>query len=179
MRISLAGDINIALFEENYERWRNAPESVEPHWAAFFEGFELGRANAGVKAGVHEDAALQTRVDGLVYAYRSLGHTIANVDPLVENPAEQPLLSLRELGFSQKDLDLVVSSRFFLGGKKMKLREMIEALRKIYADTIGAEFMHIQNSRVRNWVRDRVEQRIEEPPLRSDTKVAILRELLE
>ena len=179
MRISPAGDINIELFEDNYERWRADPESVDSTWATFFQGFELGREHAGTKASRHEDAALQTRVEALVYAYRSLGHTIAKLDPLIEDRADQPLLSLRELGFSEKDLNLVVSSRFFLGGKKMPLREMIDDLRKIYADTLGAEFMHIQNTRIRNWVRDRVEQRIEEPPLRPDAKIAILRELFE
>ena len=39
--------------------------------------------------------------------------------------------------FSEKDLDLPVSSKFFLGGKKMTLREMIATLENIYADTIG------------------------------------------
>ena len=51
-------------------------------------------------------APLQTRVDGLVYAYRTLGHTIARINPLADKRPENPLLSLRELGFSEKDLDL-------------------------------------------------------------------------
>ena len=62
---------------------------------------------------------LQTRVDGLVYAYRTLGHTIANLDPLAHERPQNPLLSLRELGFSEKDLDLVVASKFLRGGQHM------------------------------------------------------------
>ena len=102
---------------------------------------------------------LQTRVDALVYAYRTLGHTIARLDPLAEARPQNPLLSLRELGFSDKDLDMQVSSKFFLDGKRMTLREMIAKLESIYADTIGTEFMHIQNTRIRNWVRHRLESR--------------------
>ena len=41
----------------------------------------------------------------------------------------------------------------------MALREMIAKLESIYADTIGTEFMHIQNTRIRNWVRHRLESR--------------------
>src|SRR5947208_7398404 len=56
---------------------------------------------------------------------------------------------------------------------------MIARLTKIYANTIGAELKHIQNTRSRNWVLHRLETR----PSRQDTprhvKIAILRALLE
>ena len=68
-------------------------------------------------------------MEGLVYAYRTIGHTIAKLDPLADERPDQPLLSLRELGFQENDLDLSVSSRFFLGGRVMTLREMIDSLR--------------------------------------------------
>ena len=106
------------------------------------------------------DSPLQTRVDGLVYAYRTLGHTIANLDPLMHERPQNPLLSLRELGFEEKDLELTVSSKFLLGDKQMKLREMIAELEAIYSGPIGAEFMHIQNPRVRNWLREKIEGRV-------------------
>ena len=53
----------------------------------------------------------------------------------------------------------MVSSRFFKEGKKMKLREMIRELEKIYCGTVGAEFMHIQNPRMRTWVLYKLENR--------------------
>jgi 2-oxoglutarate dehydrogenase E1 component len=187
MRPSFATRLNLDLLEENYRRWQENPESLDSGWSAFFEGFELGdlkerngaaAAPAQARADVRE-GLLQTRVDGLVYAYRTLGHTIARLDPLAENRPQNPLLTLRELGFSEKDLDLQVSSKFFLGDKKMTLREMIRALEGIYADTIGTEFMHIQNTRIRNWVRHRLESR----PAKRDTpravQIHLLRSLLE
>src|SRR5439155_647014 len=88
-------------------------------------------------------------------------------------------LSLRELGFDEKDLDLAVASKFFEGGRKMKLREMLATLQRIYAGTIGAEFMHIQNIRVRNWIRERVEARLDEAQIPREEKVAVLHELLQ
>ena len=76
--------------------WRN--ETV-PQWR------QARAAEAG-------DVSLQTRVDALVYAYRTLGHTIARLDPLAEARPQNPLLSLRELGFSDKDLNMQVHRNF-------------------------------------------------------------------
>src|SRR5256886_680158 len=180
---SLATRANLDLLDENYRRWRQDPESVDSGWAAFFEGFELGelpeRDGAVARAAEGREGSLQSRVDGLVYAYRTLGHTIAGLDPLADRRRENPLLTLRELGFSEKDLDLHVSSKFFFGNRQMTLREMIAALENIYAGSIGSEFMHIQNTRVRNWVLHRLESRPAKTETPRAVQVALLRTLLE
>ena len=176
------------LIDDNYERWRANPQSVDPDWAAFFEGFELGfarseengeTATAEPTPGTLPDSSLQTRVEALVYAYRTLGHTIADLDPLDLLKRSNPLLSLKELGFEERELDLVVSSRFFREGKKMKLREMIRELEANYCGTVGAEFMHIQNPRMRTWVLYKLENR--DASLRTNAAVHrdILRKLYE
>jgi len=94
MGTSIGARANLDLIEENYRRWQQNPKSVDSGWAAFFEGFELGnlpqRDGAGVTEAEACEAALQTRVDGLIYAYCSLGHTIARVDPLAEKPPRNP-----------------------------------------------------------------------------------------
>lgn len=186
MRPSFATRLNLDLLEENYERWQNDPESVDSSWSAFFEGFELGDlhlrngAAAAEQPGLETgESSLQTRVDGLVYAYRTLGHTIARLDPLAKRRLENPLLSLRELGFSEKDLDMQVASKFFFNDRRMTLREMIAKLESIYADTIGAEFQHIQNPRVRNWVLHRLESRPAPQDTSQETQIKMLRSLLE
>jgi 2-oxoglutarate dehydrogenase E1 component len=186
MNSSFATRVDPDLLDEKYRRWQENPESVDSGWAAFFEGFELGdlqerngAAAAEARAVEAGDVLLQTRVDGLVYAYRTLGHTIARLDPLAERRPQNPLLSLRELGFSEKDLGMQVSSKFFLDGKRMALREMIAKLESMYADTIGTEFMHIQNTRIRNWVRHRLESRPAKRATPASVQVHVLRSLLE
>src|SRR5947207_2124506 len=187
MPASFANRSNLDLLEENYRRWQEDPESLDPSWLAFFEGFELGdlqlrngaAATAAAPTAEAGDQPLQTRVDGLVYAYRTLGHTIARIDPLADKRPHNPLLTLRQLGFSEKDLDLVVSSKFFLDGRKMTLREMIALLESIYAESIGSEFQHIQNPRIRNWVRHRLESRPAKHHASREAEIAILRTLLE
>src|SRR5438552_10206480 len=186
MRPSIATRANLDLLEENYRRWQKNPESVDSGWSAFFEGFELGNLpqRNGAVAGAPpraepREAQLQTRVDGLVYAYRTIGHTIALVNPLAEKRPENSSLTLRELGFNEKDLDLRVSSKFFLDNEEMTLREMIARLQKIYAGSIGAEFMHIQNTRMRNWVLHRLESRADKNSTARQVKIALLRALME
>jgi 2-oxoglutarate dehydrogenase E1 component len=186
MNSSFATRVDPDLLDEHYRRWQADPESVDSGWAAFFEGFELGdveERNGAAKTQARQDEicdpSLQTRVDGLVYAYRTLGHTIARLDPLAQKRPQNPLLALRELGFSEKDLDLQVASKFFLDGKQMKLRDMIARLETIYADTIGAEFMHIQNTRIRNWVRHRLESRKAKRDTPASVQIHLLRSLLE
>jgi 2-oxoglutarate dehydrogenase E1 component len=176
-----------ALIDENYERWLSDPRSVDPDWAAFFEGFELGHTRSeteevgdnGAALPAGQDVHFQTRVEGLVYAYRTLGHSIADLDPLDLLKRENPRLSLKEFGFEEKDLDVTVSSRFFRDGAKMKLRDLIRELESIYCGTVGAEFMHIQDPRIRNWVLNKLENR--DQSLRGDPELhrEILRKLYE
>jgi len=181
MRTSIGARANLELIEENYRRWQRDPGSVESGWSAFFEGFELGNLpqHDGAAAAEAREAALQTRVDGLVYAYCSLGHTIARVDPLAETRPQNPLLSLREFGFGDADSDLRVSSKFFLDNRAMTVREMVSGLERIYADSIGSEFMHIQDPRVREWIRKRLETRPHKHSTPAAVQVALLRALLE
>src|SRR5438093_13701912 len=108
MRTSIAARANLDLIEENYRRWRRNPESVDSGWAAFFEGFELGEVpeHDGAVAKPVEvcESSLQSRVDGLVYAYRILAHTIARVNPLAQKRPVNPFLSVPELAYSEKDV---------------------------------------------------------------------------
>jgi len=164
MAITFATRFNADVLDEAYQNWKNDPTSVDATYAAFFEGFELGseqpsNGTNGAHPADGDLAPLQTRVDGMVYAYRRLGHTIAWTNPLANYRPENPDLSLRHLGFEEKDLDLIVSSKFFLGGKKMKLRELLAYLESVYCGDIGFEFMHIANPNVRNWIREELEHR--------------------
>src|SRR3954453_4144284 len=183
MRTSIDARANLDVIEENYRRWQVNPESVDSGWSAFFEGFELGNLpqQNGATAAATEtrEAALQTRVDSLVYAYCSLGHTIARIDPLAETRPQNPLLNLSEFGFTDSDLDLRVSSKFFLDTRQMTLRHMIAALERIYADSIGSEFMHIQDPHIREWIRRQLETRPHKHATSRAVQVALLRALLE
>ncbi len=160
MNISVPARANEALIDELHRCWLADRHSVSSDWAAFFEGFELGLGRSGDIEQRESSAAaspLQARVDDLVDAYRTLGHTAAHLDPLSPEPPSNPQLELSQFGLAPSDLDETVSSRYFRKGAAMPLRQMIEELRRTYCGTLGAEFEHIQDPVVREWVVDRLE----------------------
>src|SRR3954447_759682 len=107
-RSMVANRWNLDLIEENHQRWRNDPASVDETWRIFFEGYELGHSNDGVaRDDVDQDAArAQASVTRLVDAYREIGHYLADLDPLKLNPRRQSheMLDLEEFGLSEADL---------------------------------------------------------------------------
>src|SRR4051794_537426 len=89
-RSPVANRWNLDLIESNYQRWRNDPASVEESWRNFFEGYELGATDGahGTPTGVTDCdlARTQSGVTRLVDAYRSIGHYLADLDPLKLSP---------------------------------------------------------------------------------------------
>ena len=168
MNSSVSPRQNTELLESKYAEWCEDPKSVDGTWAAFFEGFELGSAQvqrkeeAGAAAvgtptpSSDADLAFFGKVVSLIYNYRTLGHTQADINPL--DPAERnPRLNIEQYCLTSEDLDKVVWNSFFRHGDRMKLRDMVTALEKTYSNKIGFEFMHIHNTTVRHWVRERIE----------------------
>ncbi|MEO7097844.1 MAG: 2-oxoglutarate dehydrogenase E1 component [Luteolibacter sp.] len=167
MNSSVSVRQNADLLEAKYAQWCENPQSVEATWAAFFEGFELGSAQLKRKDGAAAvtvtapapdvDTAFYGRVTSLIYNYRTLGHTQAHINPLEENPERNPRLHLEQFGLKDSDLDREVHNSFFRHGDKMKLRDMVAGLEATYSGKIGFEFMHINNTTIRHWVRERIE----------------------
>ena len=186
MSHSIAARANAELIDEKYASWKSDPSSVEESWSTFFEGFELGmtqpvppRRSGGVASKSMDfvggpDMWVRARLVSLVYNYRTLGHTKAWVDPLSHVPPEQSIFELGELGFKESDLDELVATQFYEGGRKMQLREMIDRLERTYCDKVGFEFMHIHKQEVRNWLRERIEDRIDAPEFSVDRKRDVL-----
>lgn len=183
MAITLPHRSNADLLESQYQRWIQDPHSVDATWSAFFEGFQLGnstqtQADPANGAGAAGDAAWQTKVDSLVHAYRGLGHTKAHVDPLSKEAPKNADLSLKALGFDEKDLERSASSVLFADGKQQSLRQLISALESIYCGRIGVEFAHIQNPEVREWVRKRFEAAVSSSSFPAETQRRMLRQIL-
>src|SRR5262245_26184012 len=142
---SFATRWNLDVIESAYQRWRADPASVDEHWRLFFEGFELGSAGAGPP---QAEGGGQVGIDQLIYAYRSLGHLLARLDPLSEARPSHPLLELSEFGLSERDLDRTFDTSEFVGLPRATLRQLLAALRETYCRTIGVEYMHIQDTRI-------------------------------
>jgi len=186
--------LNADLLDENYAKWSDDPASVDPIWAAYFEGFEMGATqpkkigenaatttSAPSASGAASEAGLTFRgkVVSLVYNYRVLGHTQADINPLADAPERNPRLALSAFGISESDLDLEASNQFFRKGEAIKLRDLVEALEDTYSGKIGFEFMHIHQTEVRNWIRERIESRHRREALSKEDKLKSLKWLME
>lgn len=172
---------NIEYLDSQYEIWKKKPESVSPEWQNFFKGFDLGYS---YKSSPHlkgkEESLLQAGVESLVFRYRNLGHRIAEIDPLgKERKIEESLWALEAFGLSEKNLDHTFHSLPFFPQDKMTLRNLIEALKKTYCSSIGAEYMHIQNPEERTWLQKRMESCQNTCDLTKEEKVFVLNKLLQ
>ncbi len=182
---SIASRWNADLIDQNYEIWLTKPQSLDTEWQAFFEGFELARNNTTgsidevAPSQVDSNATKQARAIGLIYAYRSIGHTIAQFNPLTKEMPVNPRLTLERLGFTEDDLDHVVHTGNYLNGTEMKLGELIERLQKTYCHTIGVEYIHIQETPKRRWMQSRIEPECFIPRFTKKEKKRILRTILE
>ncbi|MBY0527088.1 MAG: 2-oxoglutarate dehydrogenase E1 component [Gemmataceae bacterium] len=170
---SFATRWNLDAIEDAYQRWRQDPRSVDESWRSFFEGFELGAGRAESSL----DTRRQIGVIRLIDAYRDLGHFLAHLDPLSDPRTSYPLLELSEFGLSEADLDRSFDTSTFLGLPRATLRELIAALRETYCRHIGVEYMHIQDTRIRRWLQERMEPRRNRPELARRQRLRVLMNL--
>jgi 2-oxoglutarate dehydrogenase E1 component len=102
-------------------------------------------------------AVRQDAVDALVRAYRVRGHMMASIDPLGLPRPSQDELDPAFYGLTIDDLDRKFSSRTIFGAQVLTLREILKRLRNTYCRSIGVQFMHIDDLKVKNWLQDRME----------------------
>lgn len=171
----LAGG-NASYIEDLYEQYLVSPDSVDPKWKTYFDGFQ-GReagdiphsaviahiadaAKNVIKSGTADGAGdeRERNVGRLITAYRSRGHLGARLDPLsLTAPTNPPDLGLPFHSLSESDLGSEFSTGGVAGQPRMKLRDLLERLKKTYTGSIGAEFMHISEVEQRQWLYQRLE----------------------
>ena len=103
---------NLDVIDEQYERWQRGAQSVDSHWQAFFEGFQLAN---GRPASTGAPPVGSAGLFDLVDAYRCWGHLSAHLNPLDPPPETHRFLELAQFGFSEADLDQYLDTIPFLG----------------------------------------------------------------
>jgi 2-oxoglutarate dehydrogenase E1 component len=149
------------------------------HAVASTNGVNGHAANngAGLVSGVSDAAVRQDRVDALIRAYRVRGHMIAKIDPLGLPRPTQAELDPEFYELSGYDLDRKFSSRTIFGAQSLTLREILTRLRNTYCRSIGVQFMHIDDLKVKNWLQDRMEGSENRIQLSRDEQLRILTKL--
>lgn len=117
-----------------------------------------GKKDKGAGAVTADDARLAIRALMLIRGYRVQGHFQANLDPLgLSAKNKHADLELSTYGLSEKDLERKIYVDGAFGNEVMTLAEIVDTLEDIYCDTIGLEYMHIQDLNQRLWLQERFE----------------------
>ncbi|MBW8782612.1 MAG: 2-oxoglutarate dehydrogenase E1 component [Verrucomicrobia bacterium] len=180
--LSLSTRANSDVIEAAYSAWLENPDSVDPTWRAFFQGFSLGSNGSGLGGATGAavsvlDSSKQAQVLRLINAYRAHGHMQAHLDPLSPPPAPFSRLNYQHFGLTDADLDESFSVGNFKEGGQMKLRALVAALNETYCGHIGVEYLHMQDLDARDWLQARMEASHNRPAFARDQKVRILRRL--
>jgi len=121
---------------------------------------------------------LQEAVAELINAYRIRGHLFANLDPLGLLRPPPPELELSHFGLDERDLDrLFAAGDFAVGTDALTLREIVARLKRTYCRTIGVEYMHGEDPKIRRWLQERMESTANEATLEREQKLRILARL--
>uniref|UniRef100_A0A673XKK0 2-oxoglutarate dehydrogenase complex component E1 n=1 Tax=Salmo trutta TaxID=8032 RepID=A0A673XKK0_SALTR len=159
--------------------FRNANAGAPPG-AAYHSpplaGAALGLANAqamvGVQPNVEKLVEDHLAVQSLVRAYQIRGHHVAQLDPLGimaaidPGPPPSDIITsndkLEFYGLDESDLDKVfrLPTTTFIGGSEstLPLREIIQRLEMAYCQSIGVEFMFINDLEQCQWIRQKFER---------------------
>lgn len=165
---------NLDVIDEQYQRWQRGAQSVDSHWQAFFEGFQLAN---GRPAATGAPPVGSAGLFDLVDAYRCWGHLSAHLNPLDPPPDTHRFLELTQFGYSEADFNQYLENIPFLGLLKGTLGELVAALKETYCGTLGVEYMHIQDPEIRRWFQDKMEPRRNRPNMQQEQQLRILRKL--
>ncbi len=116
----------------------------------------------------------------MIRAYRVRGHLYANLDPLgLHHQKHHSELDYRSYGFTEDDLDRPIYIDNVLGMATATLRQIIDAVEETYCNTIGVEFMHMQEPEEKDWIQRRIEEPLNQTDFTPLGKRTILERLTE
>ena len=118
----------------------------------------------------------QVSVLQLINAHRFLGHRQADLDPLkqYERPDVQELDPAFH-GLSEADMDKTFNTGSLQHAHtEAPLREIIDIIKTTYCRTIGAEYMHINETEQKRWIQQRLESCCGKPAFSDNKRLRIL-----
>ena len=183
-----------AFIENLYEDFVKNPDTVDPEFRKFFEGFDFAvtqgknGSNGNGVAVKGQDVSYKT-TDGvdwkkelgayrMILGYRNKGHLISNTNPIRRRKDRGANLDLAFFGFTDEDLDKNFFAGNLIGLGTTTLKNILQHLQKCYAGHVGIEFKYISDQKTIDWITNEMEKKFIDP-LSLDTKKRILEKLNE
>ena len=179
------------FIEDLYQQYIKYPDSIEPSWKSFFQGFDFALenygeeitvtqlANTAVSSGnLPDNIEKEFKVINLINDYRRRGHLFTKTNPVRERRTYSPDLSIENYGLSKADLDTKFNCATETGmSGAATLADLIVHLERIYCNSIGLEYMHINNVEERDFIRKWIQVNENHPNLAVEEKKEILHKL--
>ncbi|WP_445956579.1 2-oxoglutarate dehydrogenase E1 component [Yeosuana sp.] len=184
-KFSFLNAAHTTYFANLYDQYLQNPDTVEPSWRAFFQGYDFGTENyglngviaEGVMTQIPEDVKKEFQVIKLIDGYRTRGHLFTRTNPVRTRRTYEPTLALENFGLSESDLDTVFNAGEVLGIGVQTLREIVFHLNRIYCSSIGVEYMYIRNPEVIKWWQNKLNVNDNHPNYSVPAKKYILSKL--
>lgn len=177
-----------------YDQYLKYPDSLEPSWRAFFQGFDFGlnessetkevslrdaETNTTTKVKIPDNVQKEFQVINLIDGYRHRGHLFTKTNPVRDRRDYQPKLTIENFGLSKADLDTKFEAGELIGIGKASLRRIIEFLENVFCDSIGVEFAYIRKPEEVDWIQKKIYANENQPKFSTDQQKNILRKLNE
>jgi 2-oxoglutarate dehydrogenase E1 component len=202
-RFSFLNAAHSQLIEDLYQQYLKFPDSLEPSWKAFFQGFDFALENYGdedniqyIQAPANAAPAVQQisqavsngevpehikkefKVVNLIEAYRTRGHLFTKTNPVRERRHYTPTLDIENFGLSKEDLNTKFNCAVETGMKEpATLQDIITHLEHIYCDSIGVEYTYINNVEEKDFIKKWLQVNENHPSLSANEKTEILLKL--
>ncbi|MDC3079121.1 2-oxoglutarate dehydrogenase E1 component [Flavobacteriaceae bacterium] len=177
-KYSFLNAAHTAHFAEMYNQYLINPDSVEPSWRAFFQGFDFGMEQQE-DVEIPDDVLKEFRVVKLIDAYRGSGHLFTKTNPVRKRRQYKPTLDIKNFGLDQDDLTTVFSAGDIIGIGAATLADIIIHLERIYCESIGMEYMYIRHPERVNWIQKWINKNGNHPNFSKEQKIHILKKLNE
>jgi len=177
---------NASFLDDLYEQYLRDPESVDPSWREEFANLQLNVPDSRARlttvppvpnaVGLELILRKQAAVSRLIDQYRMKGHQAADNNPLKLGP----LPRIRELdprvwGLTEQDMDTAFFADILKSAEKRPLRQIIKELHETYCGSTGAEYTHIVDTEIREWLQHRLESPSLKPALPAEKKRWLLK----
>jgi len=186
-KYSFLNAAHTAYFADLYDQYLKNPDSVEPSWRAFFQGYDFGAESyglngeivEGVETQIPEQVQKEFQVVKLIDGYRNRGHLFTKTNPVRARRKYAPTLEIENFGLSKSDLSSKFSAGDILGLGSATLQQIIDHLERIYCDSIGVEYMYIRQPQEIQWIQNKLNINDNHPKFSVEEKKNILRKLNE
>ena len=148
---------NLGMILELHDMYQDDPDSVSEEMRTLFDSIESGQSGAGVSSmDQNKVKSLLRLLDNI----RLFGHLEADIYPLYEPDVKNvPSLNFEDYDLTENDLKKMPASLVsrHLGDYYENAYEAMTQLYALYTGPIAYEYMHINDTEERQWLKETIE----------------------